>query len=384
MHKNMTTTERIIGYDLARAFAILGMMLVNYHLAMNAHAGNELLNDFVHFFYGKAAATFVMLAGIGVYLLSNKARNSNSSVERKSMQQTILKRSLFLLIIGLINYYFWIGDILHVYAFYMSIATIFLFANRCTLLWSSISFFVIAFGLFLIFDFTTGWDFEHYNFIDKWTIEGFLRTTFFNGTNPVFPWIGYFLFGMYLATVNLAQRKLRNVYLAVATLVFFVFRFISFILVENANDWFDLNLPDKVVFALFGTDNIPPLPIAMIINGSFAVMLICTSLYLGEWFKDKLVTKVLVSTGQLSLTIYFAHIFIGLGIYMGLIRGILTVDVAQMHESLFRHQENVAFCLLFSIVLFSVFAIFAYQWKKKHKNGPLEYLMRIFLHQQPK
>ena len=59
---------------------------------------------------GRAAATFVVLAGIGLGLAGLKGLDQTISVT--------IKRALFLLVIGLLNMTIFDADILHYYAFY--------------------------------------------------------------------------------------------------------------------------------------------------------------------------------------------------------------------------------------------------------------------------
>ena len=58
--------QRLDGLDLARFLALGGMMLVNFRLAMHPPKGSAWLEAFFHFFEGKASATFVSLAGLGL------------------------------------------------------------------------------------------------------------------------------------------------------------------------------------------------------------------------------------------------------------------------------------------------------------------------------
>lgn len=67
--------KRVIGYDLARALAVFGMVIVNFKIVMGAEKnGPEWLVDFVGLLDGRAAATFVVLAGAGLSLLCQKGR----------------------------------------------------------------------------------------------------------------------------------------------------------------------------------------------------------------------------------------------------------------------------------------------------------------------
>lgn len=68
-------TARTPGYDVARALAILGMVLVNYKLRTDAEEraiGWPLW--LANLLDGRAAALFVVLAGLGISLRSRRAR----------------------------------------------------------------------------------------------------------------------------------------------------------------------------------------------------------------------------------------------------------------------------------------------------------------------
>lgn len=69
---------RIAGYDFARALAIFGMVAINFKYIMRAQDnGPEWFIWFMSLLDGRAAAIFVMLAGVGLSLLSRKARIAN-------------------------------------------------------------------------------------------------------------------------------------------------------------------------------------------------------------------------------------------------------------------------------------------------------------------
>ena len=115
---NSKNSNRIIGFDIARGIAILLMIIVNFKLAFNAYSGNSYLLTAVRFLIGKAAALFVILAGIGMSLLSKKFLVNKNKAGLQSVKKRIWKRSVFLFIIGLAYLPVWPADILHYYAFY--------------------------------------------------------------------------------------------------------------------------------------------------------------------------------------------------------------------------------------------------------------------------
>ena len=69
-----STSQRIAGYDLARSLAILGMVIVNYGSFMGGWGvGPSWLVWLVQLVPGRAAATFVILAGVGMSLMAKQA-----------------------------------------------------------------------------------------------------------------------------------------------------------------------------------------------------------------------------------------------------------------------------------------------------------------------
>ena len=116
--------QRIIGLDIARALAIFGMVIVNFKIAMNAKVGSESLLWFTSLFDGRASVLFVVLAGIGVTLLTNKARRSRDSASILGGRKMLIKRGLLLISIGLAYTLIWPADILHFYGFYFLVAAV--------------------------------------------------------------------------------------------------------------------------------------------------------------------------------------------------------------------------------------------------------------------
>ena len=61
--------ERVVGYDIARCLAFFGMVIVNYRLVMGGWVGTpEWLLSGMEVVTGRAAATFVVLAGVSMTL----------------------------------------------------------------------------------------------------------------------------------------------------------------------------------------------------------------------------------------------------------------------------------------------------------------------------
>lgn len=122
-----STTNRIIGFDLARAYALFGMFIVNFNTVFGSHANHEGLSGFLNLFNGNSSTLFVVLAGMGVALMSN--RQQYDGIEKKKITSIVVKRSWFLFFAGLLLYVWWPADILHFYGGYMHIAALLLFLS---------------------------------------------------------------------------------------------------------------------------------------------------------------------------------------------------------------------------------------------------------------
>jgi uncharacterized protein len=70
--------QRVMGFDLARALAVFGMVIVNFRFAVGAEYGNSLLISFAEFFGGRVSALFVILASVGVTFLTNFSSESEA------------------------------------------------------------------------------------------------------------------------------------------------------------------------------------------------------------------------------------------------------------------------------------------------------------------
>jgi uncharacterized membrane protein YeiB len=113
---------RVPGYDVARAVAICGMVLINFGVyLLGPPQGTPIdiaLRWLAHVPGGRASSLFVTLAGVGIARMAY----GDATLARA----TLLKRSALLVLFGTINLLLgWWIDILHFYACYLAIAAVF-------------------------------------------------------------------------------------------------------------------------------------------------------------------------------------------------------------------------------------------------------------------
>lgn len=345
--------QRIIGLDFARGWAILGMIIVNFKttLAMN-EKGPEWIMNLTQLLEGRAAACFVVLAGMGVSLLSKPAWKEAD--KRQQTRNLLLKRSLFLFVGGLLFCLIWPPDILHFYGIYIAIAALVMTVRRGNLLWLAAAF-VLGFpSLLLFFNYDAGWNWNDLSYLDFWTISGFLRNLLFNGFHPVFPWTAFLLLGMWMGRFDLTQRHTRRWFLLISIGVVLQIELFSNWIIGTGDGL------DEELKILFGTSMLPPLPLYMFAAGATAVATITLCIGFCQRFPEWPLVKWLVRTGQLALTHYLLHIVLGFGF----------ISLSGRWES------PLPFVLAYALIYCLFTVIFSNLWRHKFKRGPAEWLMR--------
>ncbi len=334
-------TNRIYGLDFARALAIFGMIFVNYNIIFGGKSDNTVVRVFLTTLEGKAAATFVTLAGIGITLMMR-----DFTIEK---QRTLIKRAIFLFVFGLLYTPVWSADILHFYGVYLLIAAFTSRVSNKKLLVFIILSNIIFLLLIIIVDYETGWNFNTLVYTDFWTPIGMLRHLFYNGFHPVFPWISFIFLGMWLGRLDL--RLISKRLLIVSSILIFIIQITSDYLETIGEPY------------IFDTQPLPPFPLFILMGSSVAIFVISVSIIITERFNSG-PFRWLIETGQLSLSNYFSHIIIGVSIFE------IISGLSENYSQIFVFYYSVSFFIL--TVTTSHF------WRRKYSRGPLETIMRIF------
>jgi uncharacterized protein len=356
-----TMKQRIIGFDLARAYALFGMYIVNFNIVFGDYQDKSIIGRMLSLFSGNSSTVFVMLAGMGIALMSNR-ENEYSLEEKRRLKNIVTKRAWFLFVIGLLLYLWWPADILHFYGGYMHIAAFLLFLNKRYYIIASLLSIIVFHLLLLIIPYETGWSFETLTYRDFWTINGFLRNTLYNGWNSLFPWLAYFTTGMYLGRMDLTLKKTQLKMFIIGVSIFLLVS-ISQLL---SNQFF---LSEEVKFFI-NADYLPPFLPFILSTLGFGFMLISGFMFLGSYVSEKSFANDLAKTGQMTLTHYISHLTIGMLILASLSGKEYTAHITDQ-------PPVTPICiLLFSIVYFIVSYYFSKFWTRKFGNGPFETLMR--------
>ncbi|HET9546914.1 MAG TPA: DUF418 domain-containing protein [Desertimonas sp.] len=200
---------RLVGPDVVRAVALIGVCVMNYHGYLINRGGELSSNFWGRFFHPwegplstRFAATFVLTAGVGVTLLTRRAvadrRSNPGAITAK--RWTLVRRGLVLYGFGLIFYEIWSGSILPYYgamfvvaAFLFTLATPWLagIGVAAALAGAGIHWWV--------------WERAADGRSTTWLTNpptssprGLLFDMFINGTHPLFPWLAFLCAGMIL------------------------------------------------------------------------------------------------------------------------------------------------------------------------------------------
>lgn len=353
-------SKRITGFDFARALAIFGMVIVNYKLAMGADGnGAAWIINFTGLFEGRASAIFVILAGIGISLMTKRARITKDLTLIKKSKHTTWRRAIFLFILGIFLYIIgWSADILHYYAFYMFLSSFYIVASNRTLLYSFIGILTTAQIFQLIFDYTKGWDASFHEYPAFWTLAGFLRNLLFNGFHPIFPWLCFLLLGMWLGRLDFTRNDIRKKLLWYSSFTCIVLEGLSFFLIKTISPY----IGRDIAIYIFSTKPMPPNLFYILSSSSTAIIVIILCIYVTEIFTKNVITKSLILTGQMALTHYIGHVLFLFVLAAGNLLGSQTLYIS----------------LMWSIVFFIIVIIMSYIWRSRLTRGPIELLMRKY------
>ena len=363
--QSLSLNNRIIGYDLARAVALLGMLLVNFSVLLgNGSSDPTWLDHFIEMIRGRAAATFVVLAGVGLSLMTQSVYLSKDRAAISVKRLTLLKRSLFLLVIGLFNFAISpISDILHFYAVYIAI-------GACLLTLSNRSLAVLASATIAVrplvmtsFDFVKNWNFNTVADTGIGSLLGIIGHFLFNGCFPVIPWMAFVMVGMWIGRRDLSDRSFRKKLLLTGA---------GAVTIAESLSRVGMYLSSSAQHGL-GAENLLPLfqivswdsiPLFMISAMGTALGVISLSTILADKYGNSRWIMPHIAAGQVTLSLYVAHIIVS----TLFLKAVETLEM-----------ELVFFPLWGTMVFYTGAVLFAYYWMRRFGKGPLELLMRRFL-----
>lgn len=337
--------SRIYAIDAARAMAIFGMIAVN----VGPRDSGGLVGTLYHAPLGRASLLFVILAGLGMSLLTRSARQPHQPLP----WAMILWRAFLLLTSGLALQMLdhQVNVILPTYGALFLLALPLLRVSSRVLAWTGGVLLVAGPVFWILLQTGSG---ETYEFTAPTLTDRpgrILHEIFLSGPYPVIVWLVPFIFGMWLGRLDLkdplVRRRMALWGLAASAAGFAVYRVLVAILGDPG--------PDVELDRLMSAVNHSQMPLWLISGCGSAVMVLGVFLLADNFVARRL--RPLVAAGQLSLTVYVAH---------------LVLLAAVIRPA----PHNLAEGILITAALSGLTIIFARSWSKRFRTGPLEVLLR--------
>ena len=368
--------QRFASLDVARTIALFGIIVLNYHGYLNfqsvsASASPSIFERWWHPFEGVLAnpfpVGFVMVAGMGVALLFNRdqaVQQSNYNIS--DIRWRLARRGLFLFTLGYGVEWVWAGTILPYYGAYFLIGSI-------IATWSRTKLIALATLSVLVGALIEWWRLEQ-SFNGNLTLwlsptapntpRDLLIRLFIDYTHPIFPWLMFFVVGILLGRkyhdIARFRRKLLTVAVATAAFAYITNAIVNSLVRSDADNGVSSALMWRHLVSTQPFDR-SVLYVLASLGVVVTVFLIVTILC--EKFHDSLAVRVAQTTGQMTLTIYLAHIFI---------YNIVVTQAGLVQPT------GLDTAMTMSLAVYFVAIIWASWWHQKFGRGPVERLYRRF------
>ncbi len=374
--------QRIASLDVARTIALFGIIVLNYHGYLNFQSTSSttapsIFERWWHPFEGALAnpfpVGFVMVAGMGVALLLQEVARTNAHHDaneiaraRTEARWRLARRGLFLFTLGYGIEWVWAGTILPYYGAYFVVASIIaIWSARKLLVLAAISTFAAAI--------IEWWRLEQ-SFdgnLTTWlspstpnTPRDLLIRLFIDYTHPLFPWLAFFIAGILLGRNYQNIDKIRHK-LLIAAVTTAAFAYITNAIVNSlVRSDADNGVSTAMVWRhLVSTQPFDRSVLYVLASLGVVVAVFLTITILCEKFHGSLGMRLAQTTGQLTLTIYLAHIFV---------YNIVVTQAGLVQPT------GLDTAMTMSIVVFVAAIIWANWWSPLFGRGPAERLYRRF------
>jgi len=353
--------QRVESYDVARSIAVIGMVLVNYSAIFHPTSENgvDWLVGTADFLTGRAAALFIMLAGVGVGLMAQSAFEDNDHGKMVRIRYSLLKRSFFLLVAGFFFMQVWGSDILHFYAVYLVLASWLLNCRASLLLRLAAINFLLFTALFYLMAGEVGLPDIHGV---RWAVDA-IDDYFFSGLYAVLPWGSFMLIGTFMVRSGLIHNRLR----LMKTFFWALFTYLCIVSFQVAVGYWlaKTTAGEGLVFleVLQAADCFPITPLFFLSSTATSIMVIAAVLLVEKVRMLQNLFSVLKDMGRFTLTIYVGHILWGQGVHQA------------VKHLFFLPYSHMAFQVsVFTTLILT--ACCARYWAKHFRYGPLEWLLR--------
>ncbi len=370
------SAARVVGIDVTRAVALVGVVVMNYHGYLNgsraAEASNwagRLFDPWEGVLSTRFAATFVVVAGIGVTLLTRRSVASADADAIRADRWRLRRRGLLLLAVGHVFDWVWPGTILPFYGLYFIIAS-FLFTWRLRRLVAAAVLAALGAAALQMWNEQRLLDGDGELWFLQRAVDGggalrsprnLVADLLVRGTHPVMPWLAFMIAGMLLGRLLTELGGLRRRLIVAglgAVAVGYALSTATRMLTAGsegrvADHLRHLTRTDPFARGLLYT-------LTALGSSVAAVVLVCA---VAERWPTATPVDVLRRAGQMSLTLYLAHALV------------FNVAVDWLH---WVGGTGLDTALLLSAVFWLFGVTLAAWWQRLFGQGPAERIYRLF------
>ena len=356
--------------DVARAVAMIGVVIFNYHAGLNGTTAwdplypsqwERLFNPGTGVLTTRFAAVFVLVAGVGVSLLTRTSRTSDDPMQLRQNRLRLLRRGVLLYSFGYVLQWIWPGTILFYYgALFILAALVFSISTQRILAIGCAA--AIAAAAIAWWRMEQSFDGNLTAWLDPASVDSprnLMIRTFVSYTHPLFPWLLFFAAGIVLGrhiqqVAEFRQRlMLWSGGVLAATYLTNTF-FAPEITITNH---------ERLIATVLSTQPFDRGLLYSIGTLASSLLALCILSLIVDSLGNNSAVDVLARAGQMSLSIYLAHILF----FNLIVHNLRLVGATGLDTSL-------GLALVFYAVAIPMSAL----WRKYIGRGPAEILYRSF------
>lgn len=302
-------TSRLIGLDVTRAIALIGVVVMNYHGNLNDQSigidfWHRVFNVYSGVLSTRFAATFVFVAGIGTALLSRRASKEKHEVSKLRIR--LIRRGALLLLGGYFLDHAWPGTILFYYGSYFILSALFI-------MWKSRSIILVAITTAITATVVSSWEASRTDLghSTKWmhprnihSIKDLLLRIFFDYTHPVFPWLAFFCLGIIFGrNLEAVRKKWRQISVVSCAVIFLCYIVTSILDQQDLGSSSVINVVTSMqpfTRGLFYT----------LTSAAIAVIAFLAISQVADKYHENRLIVHLQRSGQVTLSLYLLHVLI--------------------------------------------------------------------------
>ena len=302
-------TSRLIGLDVTRAIALIGVVVMNYHGNLNdQYIGTDFWHRVFNVYSGvlstRFAATFVFVAGIGTALLSRRAFEEKHEVSKLRIR--LIRRGALLLLGGYFLNHAWPGTILFYYGAYFILSALFI-------MWKSRSIILVAITTAITATVVSTWEANqaHLGQSTSWmhprnihSVKDLFLRIFIDYTHPVFPWLAFFCLGIVIGrNLEAVTKKWRQISVMSCAIISMCYVITSILDHQDSRS--------NAVIHVF--TSMQPFTRGLFYSLTSAAIALLAFLVINQFAKNYQDARLIVHlqrSGQVTLSLYLLHVLI--------------------------------------------------------------------------